>query len=115
LPDSDLEQCLVSDEKAGKRTGIMEAAFSGQHSAVSQDQNQNQDQQQEQRQNLEWRPTPDMYRTDTPEGREAYAACFGTKIDGTKIKPGSSGEQRPTQAVIAREERTGNVQFILAG
>jgi hypothetical protein len=23
LPDSDLEQCLVSDEKAGKRTGIM--------------------------------------------------------------------------------------------
>jgi hypothetical protein len=30
----------------------MEAAFSGQHSAVSQDQNQNQDQQQEQRQNL---------------------------------------------------------------
>ncbi|HEY2233259.1 MAG TPA: hypothetical protein VGK01_07250 [Candidatus Angelobacter sp.] len=42
----------MSDEKAEKRTGIMEAAFSGQHSAVSQDQDQNQDQQQEQRQNL---------------------------------------------------------------
>jgi hypothetical protein len=55
---------------------------------------------------IEWRPTPDMYRTDTPEGREAYEACFGTKIDGTKIKPGSNSEQRPTQAVIAREERT---------
>jgi hypothetical protein len=50
---------------------------------------------------IEWRPTPDMYRTDTPEGREAYEACFGTKIDGTKIKPGSSGEQRAMQAIVA--------------
>jgi hypothetical protein len=48
-----------------------------------------------------WKPTPDMYRTDTPEGREAYEACFGTKIDGTKIKPGSSGEQRAMQAIVA--------------
>jgi hypothetical protein len=53
-----------------------------------------------------WKPTPDMYRMDTPEGREAYEASFGTKIDGTKIKPGSSGEQRSTQAVIPREERS---------
>ncbi|HEY2233641.1 MAG TPA: hypothetical protein VGK01_09215 [Candidatus Angelobacter sp.] len=55
---------------------------------------------------LEWKPTPDMYRMDTKEGREAYEANFGTKIDGTKIKPGSSGEQRPTQAVIPRKERS---------
>jgi hypothetical protein len=27
-----------------------------------------------------WKPTPDMYRMDTPEGREAYNAMFGTKI-----------------------------------
>jgi hypothetical protein len=27
-----------------------------------------------------WKPTPDMYRMDTPEGREAYEAMFGTKI-----------------------------------
>jgi hypothetical protein len=27
-----------------------------------------------------WKPTPDMYRMDTPEGREAYEASFGTKI-----------------------------------
>ncbi|HEX3104349.1 MAG TPA: hypothetical protein VHQ22_07865 [Terriglobales bacterium] len=25
---------------------------------------------------VEWKPTPDMYRTDTPEGREAYEACL---------------------------------------
>ena len=27
-----------------------------------------------------WKPTPDMYRMDTPEGREAYEASFRTKI-----------------------------------
>ncbi|HEY1525425.1 MAG TPA: hypothetical protein VGH51_04235 [Candidatus Angelobacter sp.] len=49
---------------------------------------------------VEWKPTPDMYRMDTREGMEAYEANFGMKI-----KPGSSGEQRPIQAVIAPEER----------
>jgi hypothetical protein len=44
---------------------------------------------------IEWKPTPDMYRMDTREGMEAYEASFGMKI-----KPGSSGEQRPIQAVI---------------
>jgi hypothetical protein len=29
---------------------------------------------------VEWKPTPDMYRMDTPEGREAYEASFGVKI-----------------------------------
>ena len=43
-----------------------------------------------------WKPTPDMYRMDTPEGREAYEANFG------KIKPRVACEPRP---VIAPEER----------
>jgi hypothetical protein len=29
---------------------------------------------------VEWTPTPDMYRTDTPEGREAYEASFRIKM-----------------------------------
>ena len=29
---------------------------------------------------VEWRPIPDMYRTDTPEGREAYAASLRMKM-----------------------------------
>ena len=33
-----------------------------------------------------WKPTPDMYRMDTPEGREAYEASFGVKI-------GTSGDR----------------------
>jgi hypothetical protein len=32
-----------------------------------------------------WKPTPDMYRMDTPEGREAYNAMFGTKIGDRMI------------------------------
>jgi len=44
-----------------------------------------------------WKPTPDMYRMDTPEGRAAYEANFGTKINGTKIKPRAAGESRPLQ------------------
>jgi len=39
-----------------------------------------------------WKPTPDMYRMDTPEGREAYEANFGTKI-----KQRAAGEARPLQ------------------
>jgi len=41
-----------------------------------------------------WKPTPDMYRMDTPEGREAYEAIFGTKI-----KPRVAGEPRPLQGL----------------
>jgi hypothetical protein len=33
---------------------------------------------------VEWKPTPDMYRMDTPEGREAYEAAFGVKIGGAQ-------------------------------
>ncbi|HEY2171163.1 MAG TPA: hypothetical protein VGJ30_16180 [Candidatus Angelobacter sp.] len=45
---------------------------------------------------VEWKPSPDVYRMDTQEGREAYEASFRMKI-----KPGSSGEGRPPQGVIA--------------
>jgi hypothetical protein len=44
---------------------------------------------------IEWKPALEMYRMDTREGMEAYEASFRIKI-----KPGSSGEQRPIQAVI---------------
>jgi hypothetical protein len=47
---------------------------------------------------VEWKPTPDMYRMDTREGREAYEASFRMKI-----KPGSSDEQR---RVIAPDDRS---------
>ena len=30
---------------------------------------------------VEWKPMPDMYRMDTPEGRAAYEARFGMKIE----------------------------------
>jgi hypothetical protein len=43
---------------------------------------------------IEWKPTADMYRMDTREGMEAYEANFRMKI-----KPGSSGEQRPIQGL----------------
>jgi hypothetical protein len=46
---------------------------------------------------VEWKPTPDMYRMDTPEGREAYEASFGTTIKGTKIKPRAACDPRPLQ------------------
>jgi hypothetical protein len=39
-----------------------------------------------------WKPTPDMYRMDTPEGREAYEARFGVKI-------GASGDATPARAM----------------
>jgi len=41
-----------------------------------------------------WKPTPDMYRMDTPEGREAYEANFGKKIELR-----ASGEPRPLQGL----------------
>ena len=39
-----------------------------------------------------WKPTPDMYRMDTPGGREAYEARFGVKI-------GASGDATPARAM----------------
>jgi hypothetical protein len=51
-----------------------------------------------------WKPTPDMYRMDTKEGREAYEASFGTKskgtkIEGTKINPRAACEPRPLEGL----------------
>jgi hypothetical protein len=40
-----------------------------------------------------WKPTPDMYRMDTPEGREAYEAS----LQMMKIKPRVACEPRPLQ------------------
>jgi hypothetical protein len=48
-----------------------------------------------------WTPTPDMYRMDTPEGREAYEASLRVKI-----KPRGTCEPRPLQPVIAAEDRS---------
>jgi hypothetical protein len=48
---------------------------------------------------VEWSPTPDMYRTDTPEGREAYEACLRRII---AERPGA--ERRPPQPVIGPED-----------
>ncbi len=48
---------------------------------------------------IEWRPTPDMYRTDTPEGREAYEACLRRTMAS---RPGD--ERRPPQPAIAPDE-----------
>jgi len=42
-----------------------------------------------------WKPTPDMYRMDTPEGREAYEESLRVKI-----KPRAACEPRSLQAVI---------------
>jgi hypothetical protein len=51
---------------------------------------------------VEWKPTPDMYRTDTPEGREAYEACFRMKIE-----PRLDGQRRAVQSVIPPQPAQG--------
>jgi hypothetical protein len=43
---------------------------------------------------VEWKPTPDMYRMDTPEGREAYEASFRMKIE--PLLDRTSGSSDPT-------------------
>jgi hypothetical protein len=48
---------------------------------------------------VEWRPTPDMYRTDTPEGREAYEACLRMTIE-----PRLDGQRRAVQTVIGPDD-----------
>jgi hypothetical protein len=45
---------------------------------------------------VEWKPTPDMYRMDTPEGIEAYEASFRMKIE-----PRLDRQRRAVQAEIA--------------
>jgi hypothetical protein len=61
---------------------------------------------------VEWRPTPDMYRTDTPEGREAYEASFRMTM-----APRVGAERRPPQPVIPpqpAQKRRGPVTPVIA-
>ena len=45
-----------------------------------------------------WKPTPDMYRMDTPEGREAYEAS----LRSTASEGGAGGHPTPARAKAAR-------------
>ena len=47
---------------------------------------------------VEWKPSPDMYRMDTPEGREAYEASFRMKIVP------AVGQRRAMEPVIGSDE-----------
>jgi hypothetical protein len=115
----------AKDEEMVRETVDEEEAISRQYSAVSEKQNQHQrpfttegteDTEEEKglprmdadergskdgAKQVEWKPTPDMYRMDTPEGREACEASFRTKI---KLR--MAVEPRPLQAVIAPEDRS---------
>src|SRR5579864_6648041 len=114
----------AKDEEMVRETVDEEEAISRQQAAISEKQNQHQrpfttegTEDTEKNQGLPrmdaderglekpkpivWKPTPDMYRMDTREGREAYEANFGTKI-----KPRVACEPGPLQTVIAPEERS---------
>jgi len=125
----------AKDEEMVRETVDEEEALSRQRSEISEEQNQHQNQRpftakdaEDAKENqglprrdadkrglekpkpIVWKPTPDMYRMDTPEGRAAYEANFGTKIKGpkieeTKIKPRVAGERRGLPVVIAPEDR----------
>jgi len=119
-------------ETVDEMEAFSEEAVSSQHSAVSEKQNQHQNQRAfttegtedtEKNQGLprmdvdehglkngakqvEWKPTPDMYRIDTPEGREACEASFRMTIDSRL-----GAERRPVQPVIPpqpAQERSGS-------
>ncbi len=111
----------AKDEEIVRETVDEEEALSRQQSAISEKQNQPQrafttegTEDTEEKKNLPrmdaderglknpnpivWKPTPDMYRMDTPEGREAYEASFRMKI-----KPRVAGEPRPLQGLAQPE------------
>jgi hypothetical protein len=57
-----------------------------------------------------WKPTPDMYRMDTPEGREAYEERFGVKIGALGDRDIATLDQRghlatgtPPRAAVPHE------------
>jgi hypothetical protein len=54
----------------------------------------------EPREPVQWKPTPDMYRIDTPEGREAYEASF---LDENRAA--TRGPARVVRPVIAPDDR----------
>jgi hypothetical protein len=111
----------AKDEEMVRETVDEDQALSDQQSAFSEKQNQHQrafttegTEDTEEKKNLPrmdaderglknpnpivWKPTPDMYRMDTPEGREAYEASFRMKI-----KPRVAGEPRPLQGIAQPE------------
>ncbi|HXA83575.1 MAG TPA: hypothetical protein VNZ47_00770 [Candidatus Dormibacteraeota bacterium] len=114
--DEEMVRETVDEEEA-----FSEKAISSQHSVASEEQNQHQNQRAfttegtedtEKNQGLprmdadnrglkngtkqvEWKPTPDMYRIDTPEGREACEASFRMTI-ASRL----GGERRPVRPVI---------------
>jgi hypothetical protein len=116
----------AKDEELVLETVDAEEALSSQHSAFSERQNQNQQQRpftakdaedakedkglaqihadnrgvQQRTKQIEWKPSPDMYRMDTREGREAYEASLRVKIE-----PRPCAEERPPQPGIAPEHR----------
>ena len=47
---------------------------------------------------VEWKPTPDMYRMDTQEGREAYEASFRMKV-----RTSGDREATPPRAAVPHE------------
>jgi len=108
----------AKDEEMVRETVDEEIAISNQQSAFSQDQtfetqrnggsggqeglprvNADERGLENPRKPVEWKPTADMYRMDTPEGREAYEASFGMKIN-----PEVTGKRRPPEQVIAPED-----------
>ena len=48
---------------------------------------------------VEFKIPPEMYRMDTPEGRAAYEASYGLKI-----QPELAGQRRPAQAVAVNAD-----------
>jgi hypothetical protein len=57
-----------------------------------------------------WKPTADMYRMDTPEGRDAYEASFGVKIGASGDRDIATSDQRghltigtPPRAAVPHE------------
>src|SRR5690348_8700834 len=111
--DEEMVRETVDEEEA-----LSERAISGQHSAFSQDQtfetqrnggsggeeglprvNADDRGLENPRKPVEWKPTADMYRMDTREGREAYEASFRMKIN-----PEVTGKRRPPEPVIAPED-----------
>jgi hypothetical protein len=104
----------AKDEEMVRETMDEEEAFSNQHSAFSQEQtletqrnggsrgedlpriNADERGLENPRKPVEWKPTADMYRMDTREGREAYEASFGMKIRTSgDLKIGRSGDREP--------------------
>ena len=110
----------AKDEEMVRETVDEEIALSRQQSAISENQNQRpftaeDAKNAEEREGLprmdederglrsgiqpvEWKPSPDMYRMDTQEGREAYEASFRMKI-----RTSGGREATPPRAAVAHE------------